>query len=80
MRVNILRGVVVDGKGYQAGQEADLKENTARLLIDIGKAEKAEAIAAPVESSAISESPNESPVNRMETAPVKRGRKSKQVQ
>jgi hypothetical protein len=74
MRVRILRGVMADGKSYQAGAEADVSNYTGLLLIDIGKAEKIQ----PVEISPAVESPNESPVNRMETAPVKRGRKSKQ--
>ena len=80
MMVKFLRGTMADGKGYQAGQEAELKENTARLLISIGKAEKIQGSAAPVEIQIVSESLNESPVNRMEAPPVKRGRKSKQAQ
>jgi len=80
MKVVILRGVVADGQSYFAGQMADLSDNTARLLIHIGKAEKVQENAAPVENSTASESVNESPVNRMEAAPVKRGRKSKQAE
>lgn len=75
MRVRITRGVVADGNSYHAGQEVELKNNTAFLLIDIGKAEKIQAI---VENSAASEPVNEAPANRMENTPVKRGRKSKQ--
>lgn len=74
MMVKILRGVVADGCSYSAGQEVEIKDNTARLLIDIGKADKIQ----PKENIESPESLNESPLNRMETAPVKRGRKSKE--
>lgn len=79
MKVRITKGVVADGNSYRAGQEVELKINTASLLIAIGKAEKVTETPDSGENYTTSESLNESPVNRMESVPVKRGRKSKQA-
>lgn len=70
MKVKIIRGVMADGKGYLAGTDATLSDNTAKMLIGIGKA-------VPIESEAVEiEDQNQSPTNRMESPQFKRGRKT----
>ena len=48
MRIRILHDTICDGSGVKAGAVVDAKPDTARFLLNIGKAEAASEPAAPV--------------------------------